>query len=664
MFGMAGASIAVMGNNRPIMGRFCLPKTVFASLGPIRAAFLAVGILLLTVWVSSTNAIPLPQAQDTPSSSFRRVLVTNNLSSSNTEIATDLAIQGPGYFVVHDPLTGDLYATRFGSLCIDCNGFLVTESGMKVQGFSDPALSVIGDLQINDDCWLPPITEAGATVVSFQIQTNGCIVVTFSDGTSMIRCQILLQNFQNPSGLVNEGDRCFGWSASAQPLGQPVAPGSSGTGWLMVGFIEQLVPELQLGLYTGPPKSVSQGVLVPTQVPTDLGIEGNGFFVLRRTNDNVLFATRAGAFYLDGSGYLVHYSGLRLQGFVDSTRTTFGDLMIDTNGMPSTADPSALAEAIEIDRIGQIWVSLSDGTIFFRSQILLQFCANPDLLARTNFDLYPVFTNTGLWSTPAPPLTGNLGWIVPGMVELNQFDTNLLAVRSHLNFFIEGRVELTEIPSNLAISGNGFFTVRDPVANILYATRRGDFQLDTFGHLVTTNGLRLQGFTNSDLTLTGDLTIDAAGASDPTLPLEGFTVRSHGSIYVVLSDGSVLLRGRVLLQNFRNLQGLILAGNGLYSNLTAALPIFTNCIPGCNGLGCVQSGYVESPSRLPAALHLLPSSGLRLFINNLTVGRVEASSDLIHWDVLGHVCGSDFNAAEFFDTPQTLRKFYRVVVDY
>ena len=639
-----------MVDDRSDSGRTFLKKAATACLGLTKALVgCEFGLLLLILFSGTADANPPP--------------IQASMSFVVTGVTSDLAINGAGYFVVRDPVSGHINATRNGNFTIDENGYFVTADGLRVQGLDDPTLTAIGDVRIDAAGWRLP-NDPSAVVSSFTILGYGAVQVTFSDGSSAVACQILLQNFQNPSTLMNEGNRCFGWTALAGPLPQIVAPGTTGTGSLLSGFLEQLVPELQLSHYAGPPRSFTQGILIPTSVPTDLGIEGNGFFVLRRTNDNAFFATRAGAFYLDGSGYLVHYSGLRLQGYVDVSASIIGDLRISSAGMPSGWDQTLEVDSFSIDRRGTIAVCLPDGSTFMGGQILLQDCANPDLVARTNFDLYPILTNADLWSPPAPPVTGNLGWIVPGEVELSQFDTNLLDVRQHLNFFIEGPIESTGVPSNLAISGIGFFTVRDPVANVLYATRMGDFQLDPFGHLATTNGLLLQGLTNSDLTEAGDITIDTAGASDPTIPLECFYVASDGAIDVVQSDGSVFLREKVLLQNYRNLQGLILAGNCLYSNLTAALPIFTNGMAGCNGLGTIQSGYLESPSGVPAALHLPPSSGLRLFINNLTAGTVEGSSDMIHWDVVCDVCGSDLSEAEFFDTPETSAKFYRVVASY
>src|SRR5262249_11286222 len=78
------------------------------------------------------------------------------------------------------------------------------------------------------------------------------------------------------------------------------------------------------------------GTLATTGVQTDLGIGGNGFFVVADPNSGAQYATRAGNFYVDANGYLVTNQGYRVQGFNDSGLSTRGDLKIDTGG----ADPS------------------------------------------------------------------------------------------------------------------------------------------------------------------------------------------------------------------------------------------------------------------------------------------------------------------------------------
>lgn len=68
---------------------------------------------------------------------------------ANTGLATDLAIQGPGFFVVkgsHNGVDAQFY-TRAGQFTVDEDGFLVNLEGLKVQGYqADAAGNVTGTL--------------------------------------------------------------------------------------------------------------------------------------------------------------------------------------------------------------------------------------------------------------------------------------------------------------------------------------------------------------------------------------------------------------------------------------------------------------------------------------------------------------------------------------
>ena len=99
----------------------------------------------------------------------------------------------------------------------------------------------------------------------------------------------------------------------------------------------------------------------------------------------------------------------------------------------------------------------------------------------------------GPWTGLTAPGSTNLGWVVSGAVELSQFDQNILDVRQHLNFFQQGPVVATTNYTDLAILGDGFFTLRDPLHNVFYATRNGAFQLDPTNRLVDSSGYRVQG---------------------------------------------------------------------------------------------------------------------------------------------------------------------------
>lgn len=60
--------------------------------------------------------------------------------------------------------------------------------------------------------------------------------------------------------------------------------------------------------------------------------------------------------------------------------------------------------------------------------------------------------------------------------------------------FGQGTINNTDIPTNAAIEGNGFFVVTDSAGTVGY-TRAGDFSLDKSGYLVTPGGQRVQGYT-------------------------------------------------------------------------------------------------------------------------------------------------------------------------
>jgi flagellar hook protein FlgE len=83
----------------------------------------------------------------------------------NTGVATDLALQGSGFFEVKGA-TGDgrfgTYLTRAGQFTVDREGFLVNLEGLKVQGYgADSAgqvTSALGDLQVGNASAAPRAT--------------------------------------------------------------------------------------------------------------------------------------------------------------------------------------------------------------------------------------------------------------------------------------------------------------------------------------------------------------------------------------------------------------------------------------------------------------------------------------------------------------------------
>jgi len=156
---------------------------------------------------------------------------------NNTGVGSDLAISGQGFFVVKDSTDSAQYVTRDGTFQLDANGYLVTNGGQRVQGYSDAGLTTIGDLKI-DATGAPATAAPGATVSSWSIDPSGKISVTLSDNTTFVRGQVLLQNFSNPGALVKQGANLYVASSSAGPLAQPTAPGTNGTSTIQSGALE------------------------------------------------------------------------------------------------------------------------------------------------------------------------------------------------------------------------------------------------------------------------------------------------------------------------------------------------------------------------------------------------------------------------------------------
>jgi flagellar hook protein FlgE len=172
------------------------------------------------------------------------------------------------------------------------------------------------------------------------------------------------------------------------------------------------------------------------------------------------------------------------------------------------------------------------------------------------------------------------------------------------NLFTQGALNRTGVGTDLSVDGDGFFMVRNPLSNIQYATRAGDFRLDDQGYLITNKGMRVQGFTTGDATATGirgDIQIDGtnrpAGFS-ATASMTAFSIGTDGSVTVKLSDGTEYARAHVLLQRFLDPQALLKEGDNLYSNIGAAGPLGGSGapqaeLPGTNGLGEIESSALE-----------------------------------------------------------------------
>ena len=141
--------------------------------------------------------------------------------------------------------------------------------------------------------------------------------------------------------------------------------------------------------------------------------------------------------------------------------------------------------------------------------------------------------------------------------------------------FTTGNLQNTGNPLDLAVNGNGFFQVTLPDGSVSY-TRDGAFQLDNQGQVVTSNGYPLQ----------PTITIPPNAVS--------VTIGSDGTVSVLAAGAAAPTQvGQIQLANFINPAGLQARGENLFLETAASGTAQTN-VPGTNGLGALNQGFVET----------------------------------------------------------------------
>ena len=159
-------------------------------------------------------------------------------STQTTGRATDLMIQGDGFFVTRKG-NENLY-TRAGSFTFDESGALVTPTGNRVQGYlldvnGDPTGGLI-DVTL-DTANAQPAVPVGVQLVSYNIGSDGKLRGVFDDGVQREMAQIAVADFNNPMGLEKVGETSFRESANSG-LPQLGVAGEGRRGTLIGGAVE------------------------------------------------------------------------------------------------------------------------------------------------------------------------------------------------------------------------------------------------------------------------------------------------------------------------------------------------------------------------------------------------------------------------------------------
>jgi flagellar hook protein FlgE len=162
--------------------------------------------------------------------------------------------------------------------------------------------------------------------------------------------------------------------------------------------------------------------------------------------------------------------------------------------------------------------------------------------------------------------------------------------------FSTGAISSTGSALDMAINGEGFYTVKSPINGDTTYTRNGNFSTDGSGNIVDQNGGHVQllaynAATDTYATTTSDGVLpkfNGAGAA-----YAGVQVKSDGSIVAAYADGSITKVGKVALASFISPTGLLPIGNQSWQATGISGAAAYNQ-PATNGMGNILSGSLEA----------------------------------------------------------------------
>lgn len=397
------------------------------------------------------------------------------------------------------------------------------------------------------------------------------------------------------------------------------------------------------------PALFTQGSLSATGVPTDVAIQGNGFFSVQDSSGNIEY-TRAGDFSIDASNFLVTSSGQQVLGYpatngVVNTGAGIAPLEL---GAGTISPPTATANVqltTNLNAQGGIGSTYSTPVTIY------------DSLGGTHTLTYS-FTNTGpntwSYSLSIPPTdlnavngvaptgilssgtltfngngvligsTGGAGTPTYGNTNVGNGTISGLAATAST---VAQTVTMTATsPTTFSVTGSVSGNLGTATVGVPFTSPQLSFTINNgstafaAGDTITVpttpvtlgnvTGIPINGFADgaTNQTLNWDLLNGttplvsqvAAPSSTSATNQDGsssgslvsFAIGSDGTITGSFSNGKTQALGQLALANFANANGLQLDGSTDYTPTLASGPAVVG-VPGAGGLGTISGGSLE-----------------------------------------------------------------------
>ena len=155
--------------------------------------------------------------------------------------------------------------------------------------------------------------------------------------------------------------------------------------------------------------------------------------------------------------------------------------------------------------------------------------------------------------------------------------------------FSAGSIAQTGSALDVAVNGQGFFSVKSPISGQVQYTQNGHFSMDGSGYIVDSVGSRVQLMAGTSTTpADGQIPLtNTAGAAFASV-----AVQSDGAVVATYADGTVSTVGKLALASFVAPTGLLQVGNQDWQ-ATGLSGAATYSAPGTNSTGNILSGSLE-----------------------------------------------------------------------
>jgi flagellar hook protein FlgE len=302
------------------------------------------------------------------------------------------------------------------------------------------------------------------------------------------------------------------------------------------------------------PALFSQGTVEATGVPTDVAIQGSGFFVVQNA-DGTMNYTRAGDFSVDAANNLVTSNGQQVLGYpaVNGVVNTGAGIAPIQLGAGTLSPPTPTANVALTTNLN---ASANVGDTFSTPVNVYDSLGASHTLTFT-------FTNTG-------PGAWTYNITIPA-ADLGQTGNPVSLSTGPMTFDANGNL-LTPAANVTGIAATG---LADKASNM-------DFTWDLYS-----NGTPLltQVAAPSSTSTTSQ---DGAGSGS----LVNFSIGSDGTITGSFSNGKTQALGELAVANFANPDGLQLIGNTDFAPTLASGAAVAG-VPGTGGLGTISGGALE-----------------------------------------------------------------------